>query len=88
MSCTIDKEAFQNLINGDLEWLMKQPRTLERDHIESLLKQAPMCLYEAYKLKKLAMNMYQAAQYLSTDASSLHKAMEEFHNFIVYEKEE
>lgn len=37
------------------------------------------------KIKKLADNMYTAAQYLSTDASQLHKAMEEYHKFIIYE---
>ena len=36
------------------------------------------------KLKELADNMYSAAQYLTTDASRLHKAMEEYHNYTVY----
>lgn len=42
------------------------------------------------KLKKLANAMYYAAQYLTTDASGLHKAMEEYHKFIIneYHKEE
>ena len=42
------------------------------------------------KLKKLADAMYYAAQYLTTDASRLHKAMEEYHKFIIneYHKEE
>jgi hypothetical protein len=42
------------------------------------------------KLKKLADAMYYAAQYLTTDASRLHKAMEEYHQFIIkeYYKEE
>ena len=37
------------------------------------------------KLKELADNMYSAAQYLTTDASRLHKAMEEYHKFVCYE---
>lgn len=37
------------------------------------------------KLKKLADNMYVAAQYLSTDALQLKKAMNEYHHFVVYE---
>ena len=37
------------------------------------------------KLKKLADAMYNAAQYLTTDASRLHKAMEEYHQFIINE---
>ena len=40
------KEAFQCLINSDLEWLMKQPKSPERDHIESVIKQMPDLLYE------------------------------------------
>lgn len=35
------------------------------------------------KIKKLADAMYLAAQYLTTDASRLHKAMDEYHLFIV-----
>lgn len=42
------------------------------------------------KLKKLADAIYYAAQHLTTDASRLHKAMEEYHQFIIneYHKEE
>ena len=42
------------------------------------------------KAVKLADNMYYAAQYLTTDASKLHKAMEDYHQFIIneYFKEE
>ena len=42
------------------------------------------------KLKKLADAMYYAAQHLTTDASRLHKAMDEYHKFIIneYHKEE
>ena len=42
------------------------------------------------KLKKLADAMYYAANYLTTDASRLHKAMDEYHKFIIneYHKEE
>lgn len=37
------------------------------------------------KMKKLADAMYYAAQSLTTDASKLLKAMEEYHKFIIYE---
>ena len=37
------------------------------------------------KIKKLADAMYYAAQYLTTDASRLHKAMDEYHQFIIHE---
>ena len=35
------------------------------------------------KLKKLADNMYRAAQYLTTDASQLRKCMEEYHKYVI-----
>ena len=38
------------------------------------------------KLKKLADAMYHAAQYLTTDASHLRKAMDEYHQFIIQNK--
>jgi len=37
------------------------------------------------KLKKLADAMYYAAQQLTTDASRLHKSMDEYHKFIIRE---
>ena len=37
------------------------------------------------KIKKLADAMYYAAQYLTTDASHLRKAMDEYHKFIIHE---
>ena len=37
------------------------------------------------KLVKLADTMYYAAQQMSTDASRLRKAMEEYHQFIIHE---
>jgi len=40
------------------------------------------------KLKKLANAMYYAAMYLTTDASRLHKAMDECHKFIIHECKE
>lgn len=37
------------------------------------------------KLKELADKMYSSAQYLSTDASRLRKAMKDYHDFVIYE---
>jgi hypothetical protein len=37
------------------------------------------------RMKELGQAMYEAAQYLTTDASRLKKAMEEWHQFIIYE---
>ena len=40
------------------------------------------------KLKKLADAMYHEAQYLTTDASRLHKAMEEYRQYVINELKE
>ena len=37
------------------------------------------------RMKELGQAMYDAAQYLTTDASRLRKAMAEWHQFIIYE---
>lgn len=34
----VNSAAYRQLVDEDLEWLRKQPRTLERDHIEVILK--------------------------------------------------
>ena len=46
------KETFQSLINSDLEWLMKQPRSPERDHIEAVIKQTIDLHYERIESNK------------------------------------
>lgn len=38
MIVLISPETYIKLIQGDLDWLLKQPRDLERDHIEAILK--------------------------------------------------
>ena len=45
MSIQICKEAYQKLIDGDLQWLLKQPESLERDHIEAVLRKSIKLLY-------------------------------------------
>lgn len=40
------------------------------------------------KLKELADKMYHAAQYLTTDASKLRKAMRDYWHYVVYELKE
>ena len=37
----IRREAYEQLIWEDLDWLMQQPRSLERDHIALVLKASP-----------------------------------------------
>ena len=38
MSVLISPETYIKIIQGDLDWLLKQPRDLERDHIEAILR--------------------------------------------------
>lgn len=38
MSVLISPETYIKIIHGDLDWLLKQPRDLERDHIEAILR--------------------------------------------------
>ena len=59
---------------GFIEGMVKYRELMTQDHE---LKEN--------RLKELADQMYQTAMYLSTDASRLRKAMEEYHRFIIYE---
>lgn len=38
MSVLISPEAYKKLLQGDLDWLLEQPESLEKDHIEAILK--------------------------------------------------
>ena len=38
MEMKVNREAYRKLIDEDIEWILKQPRSLERDHIVSVLK--------------------------------------------------
>ena len=50
MGMMVNREAYQKLIDEDVEWLLKQPRTLERDHIVSVLKNSVERLYGKEKM--------------------------------------
>ena len=45
MSIQICREAYQELIDGDLQWLLKQSESLEIDHIEAVLRKSVELLY-------------------------------------------
>lgn len=45
MPTTLNRKAFEKLVEEDIEWLLKQPRTLERDHVEQILRDAPAKYY-------------------------------------------
>lgn len=38
MPCTLNKKAWERLIDEDIEWLDKQPDTLEAKHIRQILE--------------------------------------------------
>jgi len=38
MTMVLNQSGFQQLIDENREWLGKQPRTLERDHIDMILR--------------------------------------------------
>ena len=38
MSVLISTEDYKRLLKEDLDWLLKQPESLEKDHIEAILK--------------------------------------------------
>ena len=41
----LNKEAYQELVDEDIAWLLKQPDTLERKHIECVLRDSVYRLY-------------------------------------------
>ena len=50
MGMIVNREAYQKLIDEDIEWVLKQPRSLERDHIVSVLKNSVERIYEKEKM--------------------------------------
>lgn len=45
MGTTMNKQAFESLIAENIEWLNSQPRTLEREHIIDICRNAPDIWY-------------------------------------------
>lgn len=43
---TTNRAAYRQLINEDLAWLKQKTRTLERDHIEQIIKWSIRVLYD------------------------------------------
>ena len=56
----VSRRAYQELIDGDIEWLLRQPRDLERDHIEAVLRKSVELLYgKEEQLMYRSITMYQ-----------------------------
>ena len=47
MAMLMNRSAYQQLIDDDLRWLTTQERSLERDHIEMVLRWSIGALYDA-----------------------------------------
>lgn len=45
MTMMLNRKGYQELIDGDLEWLLRQKRCLERDHIEAVLRESTERIY-------------------------------------------
>lgn len=45
MSDQVTRSAYEGMIREDIEWLERQPRTLERDHVIEIVKRSPMHEY-------------------------------------------
>ena len=41
MSMKLSRDGYEKLIAENIEWLMKPPRTLEREHIIMIVKTSP-----------------------------------------------
>jgi predicted RNase H-like nuclease (RuvC/YqgF family) len=41
----MSRDAYERIVQEDVEWLLKQPDTLERHHIEQLLLDSPRMYY-------------------------------------------
>ncbi len=45
MGTTMNSDAYKKIIEEDLEWLDKQPRTLEREHIRKIVEHSIILYY-------------------------------------------
>lgn len=45
MSLTLNQETYAKLIEEDIDWLLKQPCSLKRDHIIAVLKESVAAFY-------------------------------------------
>lgn len=48
MTTTLNRPAYQQLVDENVAWLKKQPRTLERDHVILIVGQSVGWLYDSY----------------------------------------
>lgn len=46
MGTTMNRATYEKIIAEDLVWLLEQPHSLERMHIEQVLRDSPLRLYQ------------------------------------------
>lgn len=46
MSCNLTRAEYEKLVAQNIEWLEKQPQSLERDHIIEIVKDSPRVYYK------------------------------------------
>jgi len=60
MPIRMNREAYEKLIAENLEWLEKQPRTLEREHVIQIVRQSPDREYgDTAKIADLEAELFQ-----------------------------
>lgn len=47
MTTMLNRRTYQQMVDEDLRWLLAQPRTLERDHIEQIVRDSVAVYYPA-----------------------------------------
>ena len=48
MSQSVNRETYEKLLAENLEWLDRQPRSLEREHIRAILLASAALIYEPH----------------------------------------
>lgn len=82
MGLTLFKSAYERLVKEDIEWLLKQPRSLEREHIHEVLKISPQREYDDQKALERVASFH---EFLT--ASGNHEIAAKLEEFLGYKPE-
>lgn len=72
----LNRQAYETLIKEDIEWLLKQGRSLEREHIECVLANSADCIYPL-NLKEDRDSWRRTCEKLATENIELEKQVKE-----------
>lgn len=68
MSSKLPRSGYQKLVDEDLEWLLKQTRTLEREHIADIVRESVDCYYpEGVEVRWVPGLVVHSSGYLGAD---------------------